>query len=475
LRWLISTSYRQRVSVWLARQWHRLETFAAEAGAIPWSATFTFAMLPAVVLYLSEDRTMGSGDTLPVLAAAASLVNEGNVNLDAFVLGPRQGKLHYFLCRRGDAIYSNYPSGMLTFAVPSAALARLAGADFAVTQPARMDCAVYQVTETDFGTSLVYQRLEKWTAAWLAAGCLGLFFLIALHLVAPTPALVATCLLGCASTLFSTLAQALWQHDGTVFWTLVLLLAEFRHRDRPSRWSVFSQGVACGMLPAIRLLSAVIVVPFAIYLLCRAPRRALLVFLISGLVYAPWAMLYAKMYGNPFGPSSGMLKRDLWFTHFWEGLLGITISPSRGLLVYQPWLILGLAVLIPSIRQRIGRLASHGPAGWVWPCLAAIVLQIVLVAGWASWWGGHCWGTRLLADVIPLAALLCVKPIAALWESNSEQRIVVAVGVLGFCLHYAAVHYRADYWNNTVDPGLPETYQQLWSWSRPPFVRLQGS
>src|SRR5262249_8369143 len=155
--------------------------------------------------------------------------------------------LPHFAIDTPAGVRSSYPSGMTLFALPSAAAARVLGADW-----------------NDVG---VHARLEKWTAAWVAAACLGLFFLIALHLAAPRPALAASLLLAVGSVMFTTIGQALWQHGGVIFWGLLALWLEFRQAQRPSRWGTATQGLACAMMIACRLSAVLFVIPFAVWVL----------------------------------------------------------------------------------------------------------------------------------------------------------------------------------------------------------------
>src|SRR5262249_44734013 len=139
----------------------------------------------------------------------------------------RVAPLPYYLQEIAGGVYSGYPSGMVPFALPAAALARLTGADLRAAP--------------------VHERLEKWTAAWLAAGCLGLFFVTALHLAAPAPAWAAAALLAAGSVMWTTVGQGLWQQGGIVLAALVLVLVEFRRQAGPARGGLPLQAAACAL------------------------------------------------------------------------------------------------------------------------------------------------------------------------------------------------------------------------------------
>jgi hypothetical protein len=455
-RLVADRGYRQRVLSQARRLWGSLQDYPSAGRGTPWLATLVFVVVPSGVLFLSNDRTSGSGDTWPVLPTACSLVTGGHWDVQEYVpLAPsgysatESDGLPYCVLRRGAGIYSGYPAGMVQFALPAVAFARLAGADLA--QPR------------------VHQRLEKWTAAWVAACALGLFFLIALHLAPPVPAWLTTAFLAAGSVMFSTCSQGLWQQGGLIFWLLLALFIEFRRTTRPSRADALIQGLAGGMMLACRLSASVILVPLGLWVLWRSPRRAVAIALVTGLAYVPWAWMYLAVYGNAFGPSTAQLAGGNWTTNLADSLAGVLVSPGRGLVVYQPWLLLGLVGCLPGLRRRPvtpGRAA--GPAGWQWVCLTILAIQVALVAAWRCWWGGHCWGSRLVAEVVPLGALLCVRPIAALGPRPGGWVVLAGLALLSFGLHATGVYTRAVYWDNVVD--ISHHPEQLWCWSRPPFL-----
>ncbi len=329
VRLALNAAYRRRVSLWARRLLQSLPADLSRYDRVPWLAALVFVVLPSAILFLANSRNMGVSDTWPVIPTACSLVTEGTLDLDdqiaaALPVYTLVSATDVPCCtiRVGGHIISGYPSGMVSFALPVVALARLVGADL--------------------HSPRTHERLEKFTAAWVAAGSVGLFFLLALHLTKPTPALVSTLLLAVGSALFSTCGQALWQQGGVIFWMLVVLFLEFRRSVRPVRGGTWLQGVACAMMLACRLSASLLVVSFGAWVLVREPRRAVRVGLAAAVAFIPWAILHASLYGTPLGPSVGLLAREAWFGTVSEGLKGVLFSPARGLFVYQPWLLVGL-------------------------------------------------------------------------------------------------------------------------------------
>jgi hypothetical protein len=219
------------------------------------------------------------------------------------------------------------------------------------------------------------------------------------------------------------------------------------------------------MMLACRLSSALIVAPLGLWLLVRDPRRAAAVTAFACLAYAPWAAVHGRVYGSPFGPAVGWLTGSLWNWPDANAVAATLVSPGRGLLVYQPWLLAGLAGGL-LLWRRSDR--TPGPAGWRWFCLAVFVLHLGMVSCFRIWWGGHCWGTRYLAEVLPLLALLCLRPLAVLARRRAGVVLLAVLLLAGFAVHVANLFGPAVYWNGRVD--VDNRPEMVWSWSQAPFL-----
>lgn len=312
-------------------------------------------------------------------------------------------------------------------------------------------------------------RLERITAAVVTSASLGLFFMIALHLAPARTAFAVTWLLAVGSAFFSTVAQGLWQHDGLIVWSLIVLLVEFHSKGRPSAWGTVVQGLACGMMPGCRLTAATFLIPYGLWVLLRSPRRALLLVTVAMIAWLPWVAGYMFVYGSPLGPSSELMAGSYWTSGVWEACAGLLLSPARGLLVYQPWLVLAALGLVPAIERAAGRAGCPaGPRGWPAFCAAAFGLHWALLALWGCWWGGWCWGSRLMSEAIPLCALLTLRPIAALDTTRLGRRLVFALGLAAVLTQLPGVYGTPFRWERSVD--INRDRAMLWSWSRAPFL-----
>lgn len=443
-------AYRQRMIERVRQLW--ADTAAPER--LPSRAALGLIVLPAGLFFLSQGRPICTGDSKPIALTACGLVRNGSSDLAAFAplyapvyrIWPTDD-LPYFCVRTATGVHSFYHSGMVVFALPHALLTRLLGADL--------------------GDGGVHDRMEKSVASWLAAACLGLFFLLALPVTDAATAGLMTLLLATGSGLCSTVGQALWQHGGVIFWMLLALLVEFNTWNHPRAVGVLLQGTSLAMMFACRLSSAVFIALFGLWLLLRSPRRAMLVGLMSGLAFAPWAWYYQRIYANPLGPTIGQLG---FFSGRWrDTLVPLLLSPDHGLLVYQPWILLALAAIVPSVRRGLPISSRDAPSGWRCFCILAIVPQVAMVASWYAWWGGQCWGSRLLVETVPFFALLCLQPLAALRRLAWGRRLIAAMAILAAFVQLTGVYLKADC--RDVQPGLfSRRPEPPGSWQHFPFL-----
>jgi hypothetical protein len=351
---------------------------------------------------------------------------------------------HYFLMNtRQPGVFANrYGLGASLFAVPFVA-------------------AVYPFARD------LYQRPTAgllWFTSKVATSCAVaasavLLFLAALPFLRPGTAAGLALAYGLGTCAWSAGSQTLWQHGPAQFF---LALGTFflmrRERPRSAYWVGLSYALAVFCRPTAALAGVAVGIYYLI-----GDRRALLRCVVGVL---PVALLLAVYNLHYFGrlvvlgqlgevvtallqiPTEALIgtavaasPSDLFRVPLAEGISGILVSPSRGLLVFSPIVVFALWGLVHSWRDR--RFVALRPVG-----LAAVAMG-VMVARWTGWWGGWCYGSRLLVEAVTLLAFLAI-PIA----EQVRRRRVLAVG-FAVCLAWSvavqfvgAFAYDVVGWNN---------------------------
>ncbi len=298
LRSLVDPNYRAAVKTWLWNHVHSLHSYPHQTKSIRWRSLFVIVVFPVAWLYLSNNRSGGPGDTWPVVYTASSIVRQGNAELSEYLSVapssyrmPTPDDLPYCTVRTSQASIPAIP--------PVCSVCPAVCIGFAWLSSRRFESALGD-------------RLDKWVATWIAAIGVGLFFLVARHLADPTTSWIATIMVAFGSTMWTTVGQSLWQHGGIVFWSLLFLLIEFHSARRRSSPSAFGHGFCWAMMLSCRLSAAIMIVPLAIWILLRDPKRTIVIATWAILAYLPWVWAYGSIYGNPFGPSVHQLHGTNW-------------------------------------------------------------------------------------------------------------------------------------------------------------------
>jgi hypothetical protein len=163
-------------------------------------------------------------------------------------------------------------------------------------------------------------------------------------------------------------------------------------------------------------------------------RRTVLPYLLWSVGPLLFLALYTTVaFGSPTTNSYGP---QLWQWTSLVGLPGNLISPSRGLLVFSPFLVAGLWV--------IGRRAWRRERLWLF-ALAACIGMWLVHGLYIGWWGGWSYGNRYLLEVMPILA----TGVALAWQGAGERwRYVLAASIVfAVVIQVAGLLAYYHYWN----------------------------
>ena len=230
-------------------------------------------------------------------------------------------------------------------------------------------------------------------------------------------------------------ASPLWFYGRSFYTEVYVTTAIIGALLLADRWPFFSGvflAVAISMKPQLAMLGPVLAFPAlrradwpALARLALAPAAAVLGILVLNARFfgAPLHGSYPFMWGDPL-----------------EGARNLLFSSRHGLLPFAPFL--GFAVL------GFWKLRGRGPLPW--QALASAVLFFVLTSCWRYWWGGWCYGPRLM---VPCIALLAVGLIGLLEPGVRFRRLAlpligttIAVSAL---IQFAAVRENGSAFDRT--------------------------
>jgi hypothetical protein len=306
--------------------------------------------------------------------------------------------------------------------------------------------------------------LQVWFATVLCAAAVWLFFDMAATML-PLRWSVAIALSAAFGTqLWSTTSRNLWPQT----WNLLLISLSVWLLMKP-RIQPLVLGTVLAWACFARPQGSPIALMVGVYVLLEYGWRCLLPYAVAG---AAWTAVFAATLLHFFGQlSSPVYRHGLSFPHeFFLRLSGILVSPSRGLLIFVPIVLMPLYLTLrywqELSRRRLVLLA-----------LAAILSQIITIASWNVWWGGGSYGPRLLVDTIPWFLVLAVLGVKAFLDdqrlSVPERAAVISIGLLLLTVSVAmnavgAMSASATSWSQKRS--IDVNPQQVWDWGHPQFL-----
>lgn len=352
---------------------------------LAWVAAFAVPLL----VFSIGSRYVGSGDTVPAELLPVSVLEHGTLTFPQ-TLQPEW--LPYWFHATDRGVVSAYPilPGLLN--VPVYAAARFAHLDLG---------------EKRF-------LLSRLTAAIVASlSVVFVYGILQPLLGSRRRALAFAFLYAFATEVWSVAARGLYQHGPA----LLFLSAGLYFILRAGPRSTIAAGLCLGFAVLARPTAAAIALPLAAYAVSRH-RSSAWRLAVGASIPAVLHGAYAwRFWGSPFSPAQAVGTAN-FSGNFLQGLAGLLVSPSRGLLVFSPVFLLALPALVAALGPAAGSTRGLSRAlAW------GVVLTLLIYSKWPIWWGGHSFGYRLLLELsLPLTLLLALD-----WERIRASRAATAL------------------------------------------------
>lgn len=436
-----------------------------------WAAPLLLAVL-CVLVYNANLRTIAAGDTLPARYQPLILWHDGTLALDG----------HARLVAHGHPLTA--PSERI--APPGATLDAPAGTDGDLVY---FEPWAYWMIRTDRGqlaslypvvTPLlvaplylpavlllrengweqpqlgrVAELMEKLSASLLAAITSVLVFLL-LRREGIRWALPLALVFAFGTGTWMISSQALWQHGtGELLVALALLLA----LGRPSPRRAVLLGFVCALMAANRPPDALLAGAFLLFALWGRKRDA--VWLVAGAAPPLAALLYYNLgfvgdLAGAYGDAAG----DGFFGADLLGLPGLLVSPTRGLLVFSPFLVFAAVGLAHRLRTPGTRALAVALSG-------GVVAQLLLYSQ-ADWRAGAAWGPRWLTDLLPILMWM-LAPAPALLR-RPARGVLVATMVAAVAVQSLGAFSYTKASDERIFAGDPASKRAAWDPANTPFV-----
>lgn len=395
-----------------------------------------------LVVFNANGREIPSGDTQAAKFAALALARHQTLTLDGLVGRiPQYAERQAFQRDRAGRWRNGYPLPPVLEAAATAAILR--GGALDLTAP------------------LAAAIVAKVTASLLASLASVVAYLIARRFCSPVAAAAVAIGFGLGTGIWPTVSQTLWQHASAIWSASAAVWLWTRKEDGPRGAVPFAAiGLLLGWTLSARLQLLPMVAILGAGMLVRASRRERLAWAIALLVpLAIFAALNVRWFGHPLGAlpqfeQASLVIHRQWYTWRWPwpGLAGLLLSPSRGLLVFSPIVLVVLAARAAPRDRSILRWSAGAAAA-----------QFLLYASYSVWWGGHTYGPRYLLDLLPALLPAAAIGTARLATARLPARMLAALALAWSIATGAtgAFCYPHDQWN--TDPvSVDRAHERLW-------------
>jgi hypothetical protein len=421
--------------------------------------SYILLFVALTVIYHANLRPVDASDTLPGSLIPFAVVLDHSVTLDRFVpwLRAHVPYARTVTFHAHDHYFSAYPIGGPLFVSPLYLPLALVG----------------RFRDWDPGSLVMFARIaEKFTATAIAA-LSAVVLLLLLKRITTTPwAWFLTLVYALGTETWSISSQALWQHGPGELAIIGCLLCLDRWSDNRARNGSLWLSGACAaaafiirpsnivLLPA--LLAALLLAQATIEQRIRVFARVFTVPLCAGLL-----LLGYNLY--VFHSIAGAYPVAALYGYMLPGLAGLFLSPGRGLLIYTPIALFAVCAFLPGAgaarRQHSPLVAAAG---------VFIVLDSLVVSRWSVWWGGYCWGPRLLTELVP--PLIVLMAVGVPWMEHSglrawPRRAFAVLALYSVLIQAVGVFfYPKGQWDGTPH-SVDAAPARLWDWRDNPIAR----
>ena len=420
--------------------------------------------LVCFLVYNANLRQIGAGDTLPARYLPLILWHDGTLELEAnahlvadghpLIRRPAgaEGKVAYFeptvywmLRTRQHQLVSLYP-----------VVAPLLVSPLYFPAVIWLNANGWEQPQID----RVAELMEKLSASILASLASVLIYLV-LRRDSGRWSLPLALAFALGTNTWMISSQALWQHGAAellIALALLLLVAP----ASPLRTALL--GAVCVLMVANRPPDGLVAVPIVLFTVWRLRRNA--VWLVAGAAVPLAAFLYYNLYfiGQIAGGYGIVKIPDNFFQLGWSGMLGLLVSPARGLLLFTPFLIFVPVGLIQRLRSP----DSKGLA----VALSFAVAAEFLLYSQVDWLAGATWGPRYLTDVLPILVWM-LAPAPLVLRPLARGLLILAMAASVVVQTIGAFWYIGTS-DDLIFAGDPASLSAAWNPNNIPFLTELG-
>jgi hypothetical protein len=357
-----------------------------EQNSILWLAILALAAFCVSTL---SPVSYTTADPTGTLITAQALAQKGTLRLDDYQ--PWMSYSYRFDYVNGHYYYI-YPIGTPLFVTPIVWATGLTGA------------AYWPYSQTD-------DNLQNLISGLTVSACALLMYVLAKAYLPPLQSFLLASAYTFGTTIMSTMGTALWSSNLAVLFALgILILLVYAERGEAKKLNPYFLGILLFSMflcrPQMVLLVGLVWLYIFIYRRKDLLRLSLTMAVLMALFIIYSVLELKQVLPIYYRSSDFSFSADLLMRVF-----ATLLSPSRGLIIFSPFLILALIGSI-MLYKALFKDPIYQLAG-LW-----FLAHFCMISAWRVWWGGQSYGPRLFTDALPALFLLN----AIVWQTAQTTR-----------------------------------------------------
>lgn len=414
-----------------------------------------FLFIILLIVYNINLRSIGSGDTIPASLLPFSILSHRSLYLDQFAPYLIDTWVtSYFLWHAKDHYISAYPIVTPVLITPLYIIPYILLNLFQI--PIDYSVPAFAIS------AMIMEKLSASTIAALS----GVFVYLSIkELVNKRIAIICALIYTFATNTWTISSQALWQHGMVELLLSIITYILIINIKKENIRNIILMGVLSGLYVFNRPSDSMLLLPLIAYILSLKDRK-IIIYLISALCASlPFMAYNYYFFGNILGGYSSVASFSFNADTF-VNILGLLISPSRGLLIYTPVVLMAL----PGI-WNVKKIDNKSIRQFLYLAFIAVLLEILVYGSFKIWWAGWSYGPRFLTGTLPFIAVfisLSLPKDINFKRINKREALVIAMLVILlipsiFSQLIGAFCYPNGNWDG--DPNIDYNVGRLWDWN----------
>ena len=405
------------------------------------------------IVYNLNWRTIGCGDTILASLLPFSILENHNLYFDQFSCY-FQNVWHppYFIVEEKGHYLSMYPIVTPVLITP-----------LYIVPYIILKLIHFPIDMGNPGFALIVPIMERLSASIIAA-ISGIFVFLSLkELINRRIAIIGVIVFAFATNTWTISSQGLWQHGLVELLLIMMIYLILVNEKKEANKNIIYLGILSGLFVFNRPVDSILLLPILFYILSSRDRKIIYYFGSMFASGAPFMFYNLYYFGNLFGGYSNLLAAFCLNFGTIISFIGLLISPSRGLFVYTPILILSIFGYL-----KIAQIENKKIRNVLFIFGFSILTQILIYGSFGIWWAGWSYGPRFLTGMLPVLVIFLGLYLKDCFDFNKhDKKKLFPIGLVFILLFLSvfvqivgAFYYPNGGWDG--DPNIDLHPERLW-------------